>query len=323
MMKLSIIVPVYKVEKYLDRCVQSILGQTFEDFELILVDDGSPDSCGKMCEDWAGKDSRIKVIHKKNGGLSDARNAGLDIAQGKYIGFVDSDDYIKPDMYEILVANLEDYHADISICGYVDVYADGTKNESLCQDRFVWSKEEVIENVLKGKLLSVHAYTKLYKKELFQTVRYTVGKISEDAYIIMDILDQVNTAVFTPYSAYYYVHRESSINTGAYKDADCTRIEGHYKNYIYVKEHYPRLESLAYDRWLGAIAFVAHKMAFSNIREADDEKCKELFAILRKNILRIYKSQYFSGKRKLSVTLLVINKKMYKLLMRRIYRIKE
>lgn len=116
-MKLSIIVPVYKVEKYLDRCVQSILGQTFEDFELILVDDGSPDSCGKMCEDWAGKDSRIKVIHKKNGGLSDARNAGLDIAQGEYIGFVDSDDYIKPDMYEILVSNLEDCPADIQYVG--------------------------------------------------------------------------------------------------------------------------------------------------------------------------------------------------------------
>lgn len=322
-MKLSIIVPVYKVEKYLDKCVQSILNQTFKDFELILVDDGSPDSCGEMCEAWATKDSRINVIHKNNGGLSDARNAGIDIARGEYIGFVDSDDYIKQDMYEVLIENLESCHADISICGYIDVYADGEKHESLCRDRIIWNKEEVIENVLRGKLLSVHACTKLYRKELFQNIRYPVGKISEDAYVIMDILDQVNLAVFTPYSAYYYVHRDGSINTGIYKVSDNTRVEGHYKNYQYIKNHFARLEPLAYDRWLGSIAFVTHKMAFSGIKESESEDCSNFFSILRKNIIRIYKSSYFSRKRKLSVTLLIINKHMYKFLMEKAYRIKD
>lgn len=322
-MKLSIIVPVYKVEKYLDVCVQSILDQTFTDYELILVDDGSPDSCGEMCEAWAKRDSRIKVIHKKNGGLSDARNAGIDVAQGEYIGFVDSDDYIKPDMYEVLITNLESCHADISICGYVDIYANGEKHESLCRDRFVWNKEEVIENVLRGRLLSVHAVTKLYKRELFKNVRYPVGKISEDAYVIMDILDQVRVAVFTPYSAYCYVHREGSINTGVYKVSDNARVEGHYKNYQYIKKNFPRMELLAYDRWLGAIAFVAHKMAFSSIEEFESKDCREFFVTLRKNILRIYRSRFFSGKRKLSVTLLVINKGLYRFLMKKIYRIKD
>lgn len=132
-MKLSIIVPVYKVEQYLDKCVESILAQTFTDYEIILVDDGSPDNCGQMCREWERRDGRIRTIHKENGGLSDARNAGIDIAKGDYIGFVDSDDYIKPDMFEVLVANLERNNADISMCGYMDVYANGVRKKTLIE----------------------------------------------------------------------------------------------------------------------------------------------------------------------------------------------
>lgn len=125
-MKLSIIVPVYNVEPYLRRCVDSILNQTFSDFELILVDDGSPDSCGAICDDYAARDRRIKVIHKANGGVSYARNEGLDIAQGEYIGFVDSDDYIHPKMYEILVGVIEREQVDLVQCGYQRVCPEET-----------------------------------------------------------------------------------------------------------------------------------------------------------------------------------------------------
>ncbi|HEL7541574.1 TPA: glycosyltransferase, partial [Enterococcus faecalis] len=122
MPKISIIVPVYNVEKYLEKCVRSILAQTFTDFELILVDDGSPDSSGAMCDQFAEQDERVKVIHKENGGLSDARNAGIEIATGEYLGFVDSDDYIADDMYELLYTNIVKEDADLSICGIYDVY---------------------------------------------------------------------------------------------------------------------------------------------------------------------------------------------------------
>ena len=120
--KISVIVPVYKVEKYLNRCVQSIASQTYENLEIILVDDGSPDNCGVLCDEWVQKDSRIKVVHKENGGLSSARNAGVAVATGAYVGFVDSDDYIHPQMYEKLYEALVENGADISICGcdYVD-----------------------------------------------------------------------------------------------------------------------------------------------------------------------------------------------------------
>lgn len=114
MPEISIIVPIYKTEKYLNRCVNSLINQTFKNFELILVDDGSPDACPVLCDKWGKRDTRIKVIHKKNGGLSSARNAGLNIAQGKYIGFVDSDDWIEPDMYELLYNAAEKYQTDYS-----------------------------------------------------------------------------------------------------------------------------------------------------------------------------------------------------------------
>ncbi|MFR2551722.1 MAG: glycosyltransferase [Clostridioides difficile] len=122
MPKISIIVPVYNVEKYLEKCVRSILAQTFTDFELILVDDGSLDSSGAMCDQFAEQDQRVKVIHKENGGLSDARNAGIELATGEYLGFVDSDDYIADDMYELLYTNIVKEDADLSICGIYDVY---------------------------------------------------------------------------------------------------------------------------------------------------------------------------------------------------------
>ena len=113
---ISVIVPVYKVEQYLNECIKSIINQTYKNLEIILVNDGSPDDCGKMCDIWAKKDNRIKVIHKKNGGLSDARNCGIDIANGKYIQFVDSDDLLELDMIDFLYTNIQKYNCDISIC---------------------------------------------------------------------------------------------------------------------------------------------------------------------------------------------------------------
>ncbi|MBE6864711.1 MAG: glycosyltransferase [Ruminococcus flavefaciens] len=314
-MKLSIIVPVYKVEDYLEKCVMSILNQSFSDFELILVNDGSPDNCGNLCDIWAQKDARIKVIHKKNGGLSDARNAGIDIAQGEYIGFVDSDDYIKENMFEILVNNIEKYDADISMCGYANVYGDGVRKMNSDQSVEVMTQEQAIHKILIGRELSVHAYTKLYKRALFQKVRYPVGKISEDAYIIMDIMDQVKKAVFTPCSLYFYVHREDSINTSKFTSKDMTRIEAHKKNYIYIKKKHPSLQKLAYERYLGSIAFVAHKIVMSN-EKYDNDKVRWVFKTLRKNLIKIYGAEYFSIKRKVLISILLINKHLYRIVIR-------
>ena len=137
---ISVIVPVFKVDPYLDRCVESIVNQTYRNLEIILVDDGSPDSCGAMCDAWAEKDRRIKVIHKKNGGLSDARNAGLDIATGTLIGFVDSDDFIRSDMYLLLMERLMEDGSDIAACGVEMVFEDGTPSRTpTARSSSLWS----------------------------------------------------------------------------------------------------------------------------------------------------------------------------------------
>ena len=120
--KISVIVPVYNVEQYLERCVDSIINQTYKNLEIILVNDGSTDNSGQLCDELAKKDDRIRVIHKKNGGLSDARNVGIDEAESELIGFIDSDDYIDEDMYELLINNMKNANADLSMCGHFDVY---------------------------------------------------------------------------------------------------------------------------------------------------------------------------------------------------------
>lgn len=310
-MELSIVVPVYKIEpRLLDKCVESILAQTFKDFELILVDDGSPDDCGALCDEWAEKDPRIRVVHKENGGLSDARNAGIDAARGDCIGFVDSDDYVAPEMYEVLLGNMKAHGADISMCGYVDVYPGGAKPRCLDKTVRVWNREEAIGNILRGREVSVHAVTKLYARKLFDGVRYTKGIISEDAYVIMDIMDRVRVAVFTPLALYYYVHRAESINTCAYNPRDLTRLEGHRKNYLYVREKFPRLQKLAFERCLAANAFVVEKSFASGVG-ADSPEIRACLAFLRKNIPAILRAEFFRPRRKAMILLMAANRRLY------------
>ena len=153
---LSIIVPVYNVEKYIERCIKSILNQSFTNFELILVDDGSPDNCGKICDEYKKKDSRIKVIHKKNGGLSDARNAGIERAKGEYIAFVDSDDFINKYMYEILYKNAKKWDADISICNFKMVCENDRIDEDIsviCEDAKVYGRNEALNKLYSNENL--------------------------------------------------------------------------------------------------------------------------------------------------------------------------
>lgn len=183
---ISIIVPVYNVSAYLGRCIDSILAQTYKNFEVILVNDGSTDDSGKVCDSYALLDSRVKVIHKENGGLSSARNAGIAIAQGEYLGFVDSDDWITSDMYEYLYSVLIQNQADISVsaCVRCESTIEGN-NFILAQKSFstiVYSQEEYIKKFMKidSQTIEYYACNKLYKKELLTNDQYPVGKTAED-----------------------------------------------------------------------------------------------------------------------------------------------
>lgn len=213
---ISVIIPVFNVEEYLDKCVESIISQTYENLEIILVDDGSPDNCPSICDNWAKKDDRIRVIHKINGGLSDARNVGIDKASGEYLFFVDSDDYIAQDMIEKLYVALYENEADMSICNFKYVSEDNLKkfdNDNLP------IKDEVLsgEYVLLNKIFEdknwywVVAWNKLYKKDLFDNIRYPFGKIHEDEFIIHQILFKCKKIACVSEMLYFYVQRNDSI----------------------------------------------------------------------------------------------------------------
>ena len=152
--KISVIIPVYKVEEYISRCIKSVVDQTYSNLEIILVDDGSPDNCPAICDKWAEKDSRIKVIHKKNGGLSDARNAGMQIASGEFIGFVDSDDWISKEMYQLLYENMKENESDISACGVKLVWEDGAESRSLTSAGIqILNTQEAMEAIIRESKL--------------------------------------------------------------------------------------------------------------------------------------------------------------------------
>ena len=210
---ITVVVPIYKVERYLRRCVDSILLQTYKNLEIILVDDGSPDSCPLICDEYADIDKRVRVIHKSNGGLSDARNAGIEVANGKYIAFVDSDDYIDERMYEVLYKNLTDNNADISVCEFVKIH-DGARIDSspIKESVKLFNKLQTMNNLYDDLYLqTVVAWNKLYKKDIFKSIIYPFGKINEDEYVIHLILNSANNVVYTNLQLYYYVQRTDSI----------------------------------------------------------------------------------------------------------------
>ena len=212
---LSIIVPVYDVERYLPKCIDSILAQTFTDFELILVEDGSPDNCPALCDAAAAKDARIRVIHQKNGGLSAARNAGLDVARGEWIGFVDSDDYIAPEMYEALYKAVQSTGADLALCDYAEVDETGAPclppYTGLAQR--IFTGRELLKRAT--NTMAQPAWNKLYRRAIFAQLRYPEGKLNEDFFLIPKICLQIQKAVVVPKALYYYVQRGSGIMNGS------------------------------------------------------------------------------------------------------------
>lgn len=208
---ISIIVPIYKVELYIKKCIESILNQNYRNIEIILVDDGSPDNCGAICDEYAEKDDRITVLHKENGGQSSARNAGLDIASGDYIGFVDSDDWIEPEMFESLINLAELKGADIVQCGFRSVLDDESINRVYNdEDADFNNNEKVLSAYFNQKKINDVLWNKLYKRNLFDDLRMIEGRLYEDTIIISELLLRTNIFVNIKNTYYNYLRRESS-----------------------------------------------------------------------------------------------------------------
>ena len=243
---ISVIVPVYKVENYLDKCVQSIVDQTYRNLQIILVDDGSPDNCGAMCDAWAAKDRRIRVIHKENGGLSDARNAGMAVADGKYMGFIDSDDYIAPDMYQRLLEQLTADGSDIAACGVEMIYEDDTPRRMLTPDGcHVLDNSQAMEAIIRESLLKQPVWYKLYKTKLIRDIPFAVGKCHEDVFWSWQAVARAKKVSIFDTPCYFYLQRSGSIMGQQFSEKRLDSIEAKCIRQDFLEQHYPLLAGTA------------------------------------------------------------------------------
>ena len=284
--KISIIVPIYKVEKQIDICIKSILNQTFNNFELILVNDGSPDKCGEICEKYAKIDKRIKVIHKKNGGLSDARNSGLDIAKGKYVGFVDSDDIIHPEMYERMYNCINKYNVDIVQCKFKKFKSiediNKLSNINNVNIEYYTSKEAIIDMIDNNKI-NVNTWNKLYKRELFENERFPKGKIHEDEFLTYKLIYKSNKVAYINEELYYYYQNDNGIMNGSNLIKRLDRIEAlEERSNFFLKNGDKDL----YDKSNTALFFALNKLYFIFKRNKQLKKEIAYINLLKDKIIK-------------------------------------
>lgn len=238
---ISVIIPVYNVEKYLKRCLDSVLNQTYSSLEIILIDDGSKDNSGKICDEYAQRDHRIITIHKDNGGLSDARNVGIENMRGQYVTFIDSDDYVAADYVDYLYRLLIEYNVEISMCHYKKVYSEKEPFDIKSMSVELLDSKCAMEYYLYHKKFTASAYCKMYKRNLFDSIRYPVGKYYEDMAVICQLLDSANQVAIGNQQKYYYLQRESSIMRENFSVKKMHRIEIAEKNRRFVLQKYPDL----------------------------------------------------------------------------------
>lgn len=307
MKKISVIVPVYNVEDYLERMLNSLIEQSYKNLEIILIDDGSTDNSGKICDLYEKRDKRIKVIHKKNEGVAVVRNLGIKLATGKYIGFVDSDDVIYKDMYQILVNNLERYNADVSVCGFnsftnIPVFKlDGNK--------MLFTKDDAIKDIISDGVVGNFLWNKLFKKDLFKEIEFPVGKIYEDVYVMPRLLEKCNLICVDDSKLYgYYMRNNSYVNTySVSKNINYLEVCDNVYNYL-----------LKYENLNKELLLYKNFYIYSAYLQAAKSKCKDIFNNEdMNNYYKIYRKIYkinfnnYSIKRILLSLILFINKKMF------------
>lgn len=286
---ISVIIPIYNVEKYLMKCVESVIKQTYSNLEIILINDGSNDNCGKMCDDLLLKDKRISVIHKKNGGLSDARNVGLSHAKGEYVTLIDSDDYVAEDYIEYLYKLLKDNAADISICNPLYVYENTEENyiNEAIEENIVKNMDsiEALNTMLYQNYYDTSAWGKLYKIELFEGINYPIGKLFEDLGTTYKLFLKANRVVFGNAEKYYYVQRENSISNNKFNYRKMDYLYFAEEIYSYVNREIPQIKNAAASRVISVscniLLQLSDKYEYLNLK-------KELYTKIvekRKNLL--------------------------------------
>lgn len=244
---ISVIVPAYNVAKYIGRCIESVLDQSHEDLELILIDDGSVDGTGSICDEYAAADPRVRVIHKANAGVAEARNTALEAVRGEMIAFADADDHMEPDMlarlYEVMVSE----NADLVSCGYYEEYSDRTELRRMGSCISVLNKREAYEDYFRmGGRLGSGCWNKLYKTEVFKDIRYKRYVTGEDVELLCRVIDKCNKVVCIEYAGYHYVHREDSASRKPFGPANIDVLRAADDIIEYMEQNHGELKAKAY-----------------------------------------------------------------------------
>lgn len=312
---ISVIVPVYNVEKYLGKCLDSILDQTFEDFEVLLIDDGSSDRSGEICRRYEEKDERVRYIQKENGGAGQARNYGVNLARGKYISFVDSDDYIDAHMLGVLYENITKSGADVASCGVYNVFQQKRIPQYDKIETFLSPAEEAFGLLLLGEKIPGSPCNKLYRSWIFQKVRFPVGIFYEDVAFHTDLMQEIKNIYVDTTPLYYYVHRQNSITTQKFDSRAMTFIYAYENALKIVRDRYPSILSQAEFKLTWAYFSILDRMLqekhYSDIREFPRVK-----TFLKRNTFRIIRSPYFHGARKIGAAALLLNVRLYRWMIR-------
>lgn len=314
MIKLSIIVPVYNVERYIEKCVNSIMNQTFKEFELILVDDGSTDSCGVICDKYANLDPRVKVIHKKNGGLSSARNVGIKMSSAKYIAFVDSDDWIDEKMYEIMYKIMEkNENIDIVQCGYIDAESEDIEIETNYNsiEFEVMDKKLALKNIygLNAKE-NVVAWNKIYKYHLFNEISFPEGKIHEDMFTTHRLLYKSNQVAFINEKLYFYRKTPNSITNSKFNVKKLDLLEAFKDRMIFFKNID---EYELYSQSLLSYMNYLKEFYFKSKKELENKRIAKNIQLEHRKFLKIFlKNKRVSIKNKIINTLFFISPNIIK-----------
>ena len=298
---LSIIVPVYDVERYLPKCIDSILAQTFTDFELILVEDGSPDNCPVLCDAAAAKDARVRVIHQKNKGLSGARNTGIDNAQGDYLIFVDSDDTVEQTLVEELYTYAEKWNCAIVACGRNYIFEDGQIVCKIAHDESkVYGFEEAMQEMNSFRLFDMSAWAKIYRKELFEDIRFPEGKLSEDYYIMYKLFDKAQTIGYVAKPLYNYLQRQSSISRN--KKINHDFADAAKKQMEFLDDKYPQMSVLGHTAYASANLTV-YDFYLKNGVKCPKDKLLEFKKAVRDNLVYIRKNKNISKAKRIQFEL--------------------
>ena len=276
----SVVIPVFKVEQYLVKCLDSVAAQSYRMLEVILVDDGSPDSCPAICDRYAASDSRFIVIHQENKGLSGARNIGIDRASGEYITFIDSDDYVEPQYVEVMLRNLLDHKCDIS-CVKHTVVSEKQNLEAWTGKSYVLTPEKALEMMLYHNDMDVSAWGKLYRRTLFDTIRFPEGRLFEDAATTYKLIDASERIFLDSRPLYNYVIRTTSITTESFSQKKLDLITSTKEMTDYVRIHYPGLEK-ACDRRL-LYAYLSTLVQTLHSADTDKQTVKMLMSYIKDN----------------------------------------